>query len=128
MRVTLFIILVVLGVGTATAQKGRKFRDSQKISGLLELNPWAKNIESYCAQGSDYYTLTLSDSSRVVLEVRNDMFETLRPKINKPVILSGRYHTKRIVPSPDHNSQHPISTVEDGAFECRVFQVFKCLD
>jgi hypothetical protein len=36
----------------------------QKIKGILEQKPWSKTLESYCAQGSEYWVLKKGQTER----------------------------------------------------------------
>lgn len=66
------------------------------FTGTLELRPWSKSTQSYCAQGSEYYVLIQADGEELV--IRNDSEQDLAPFNGQAVQIEGALETKTIEP------------------------------
>lgn len=96
------------------------------LTGKLVKKPWSKTLESYCAQGSDYFVLVRPKKKDVLLSLSESdapMFETW---LRKKVQVKGEWVTTTIPPNP--NSQHPVTpSLPNGAVsegvQCRLFHI-----
>lgn len=76
-------------------------------TGVIRKKPWAKTIESYCAQGSDYYVLVTSKETYVLAPADDAATQQIARMKDRRVTLIGQLETRTITPDP--SSQHPIS-------------------
>ncbi len=110
------------------AQKGAPSKskpnsDTQTFTGTLLAKQWSKSIQSYCAQGSDYTVLKLSDGSEVVLE--NMTRKKLADFNAKTVEISGYYEIK-VIKKPISSQQPSLEQRPDMGgedFRCKVLVV-----
>ncbi|HRR08578.1 MAG TPA: hypothetical protein PLO56_07780 [Rhodothermales bacterium] len=97
------------------------------ITGKLNKKTWSKTLESYCAQGSDYYVLTRRKKKNIVLSLDAEADATkFDGWINRKVQVQGEWISRTI--SSDPQSQHPISPTFPGGRSknetaCKIFQV-----
>ncbi|MBL7979326.1 MAG: hypothetical protein JNN12_13380 [Bacteroidetes Order II. Incertae sedis bacterium] len=100
---------------------------SVTLTGKLQKRAWAKTLESYCAQGSDYYVLTRPRKKSVVLsldtEADADKFDGW---INRKVQVQGEWMSRTISPNPQ--SQYPVTPTfpddrNNNETTCKIFQV-----
>lgn len=127
----LSLLFMVFLSTCAYAQKGAATKtkpnsNTETFTGTLLAKQWSKSIQSYCAQGSDYTVLKLSDDSEVVLE--NMTRKKLSDFDGKNVEIRGYYETKRIKQNNEGQSpqkpsleQRPDTGGED--FTCKVLVV-----
>jgi hypothetical protein len=83
------------------------------LNGTLLIHYWTKSYDSYCAGGSDWYTLKTEEGEEIVL-IYSKEFDKY---INQSVSINGLYKTKTIIPA--YGLQAPIG----GIFSCTVFDV-----
>jgi hypothetical protein len=115
----LFFFLLVFSFSTFSfAQvkggKNNKTAHTEKmvsISGRIESKSWAKSAQSYCAQGSGYFVLILSQKSgenqdEIILE--NKTKEKFEQFSGKKVKLTGYYYKKIVKASKNPHEQHPV--------------------
>jgi hypothetical protein len=77
------------------------------FTGKLELRPWSKSEQSYCAQGSEYYVLIQANGEEIV--IRNDSGQDLAPFEGKDVQVQGTLETKTIKPPQNNFSQQIVA-------------------
>lgn len=117
-----FFVLLVLVTGpgaTLLAQPA----SGETLTGKLLLKPWTKSIQSYCAQGSDYFVLQLPNGDELVLEGAKPA--RLKVLTNREVRIDGRRMSKTIKPNPENPlEQRPVGLAgQPEAFTCEVFRV-----
>lgn len=112
----------------------------QQLKGEILHKPWSKSIQSYCAQGSDYF-IVKTEEGEFVLE--NGTSEELQAYDKQEVQLSGYFKEKVIKPQNDFEQrpveqapveQMPIEQKPQGSeekasegFRCKVFVVEQIL-
>lgn len=77
------------------------------FTGTLELRPWSKSTQSYCAQGSEYYVLIQADGEELV--IRNDSEQDLAPFNGQAVQIEGALETKTINPPQNPLAQRIVT-------------------
>jgi hypothetical protein len=136
----LFTFLLLISSGFLFAQNQTSTEtitanSEETITGTLEKRPWSKSLESYCAQGSDYYCLVETDTGKEwVLQALGGK-NTNNKFVNKKVSIIGVVSTKTIETTSSNNpkeiSQRPVSSdpvtgeSREEAFTCTVFIVKK---
>lgn len=91
------------------------------LNGVLVKKEWEKSSESYCAQGSDYFTLK-TNNEELVLEFEPVYSEAQMAMFSgKNVAITGEKKLKKI--ECPEGSQCPATS--DGVFTCEVFKVNK---
>lgn len=109
------------------------FIDSAKMVGKLLKKPWSKSLDSYCAQGSDYYVLSINENEEYVIDTTNSPISLLS-FINQIVKINGLLLEKNITTILPSNIpvQRPISPSisgneqdNDAPFTCTVLQINK---
>lgn len=91
------------------------------LDGILVKNGWEKSFESYCAQGSDYFSLK-TNNEELVLEFEPVYSEAQMVKFSgKNVAITGEKKSRKI--ECPEGSQCPVTP--DGVFTCEVFKVNK---
>jgi hypothetical protein len=99
------------------------------FEGKLELRPWSKSVQSYCAQGSEYYVLIQKDGNEIV--IKDDLEQNLVSFNGKEVQIHGKLETKTITPPQDPFAQHIVipspydedTKVSESSFTCTVLVV-----
>jgi hypothetical protein len=139
LAVSLILASIFFSQGFAQVTQTKKKTATQKptitLEGKLVQKPWAKSGQSYCAQGSDYYVLVLSDESEKVLEKQDkkDWANLLTEKTGKTVKIKG-YDEIKVIKHPKAENgmelQHPITTnpitgEETDSYTCNVFVVIR---
>jgi hypothetical protein len=100
------------------------YNSGTTLNGTLIKNGWNKSFESYCAQGSDYFTLK-TESENLVLEFEPVYSEEQMTKFSdKNVAITGEMKSRKI--ECPEGSQCPATP--DGVFTCEVFKVNKISD
>ncbi len=101
-------------------------KNSQMITleGTLIKKPWSKSIESYCAQGSDYFVLETGEQT-VVLAISDSLLPICEKFNTLQVIISGQFEKKVIKPSQNPYEQRPVTFGDNDGFECTIFRVEK---
>jgi len=91
-------------------------------TGMLVKNSWQKSGDSYCAQGSDYYTLKTAKVELILDTESINSDRDISKFEGKIVTITGQETTRQI--SCPADSQCP--QMPDGEpFSCQVFQVEK---
>ncbi len=104
----------------------------ENLTGTLEKRSWSKSLQSYCAQGSEYYCLVEDKTGNEwVLEIA--VKKNIARMIGKKVALKGIISTKTIENKSSQNpaeiSQRPVSydpitgESREEDFTCTVFVV-----
>jgi len=123
----IIIILVIVTVGVFyflnKPQQGLQPSITDKsVNGILINKEWTKSFESYCAQGSDYFTLKTINNEELVLEFEPVYTETQMSNFSgKNVTVTGEKKSKKI--KCPEGSQCPVTP--DGVFTCEVFKINK---
>lgn len=123
-----WILLAILCTGCAAHSQSSDTNSNQvMLIGLLEQHQWSKTSMSYCAGGSDYWTLTHADEEgeerQIVLKPSNGKMEEdwLAAKGVK-VRLWGVYReVEKKASDTNPMEQRPVGDV----FRCRVFEAVK---
>jgi hypothetical protein len=95
------------------------------VQGQIQLKPWTKTGQSYCAGGSDYLVLISSSEEELVLTgIDQNRFASLD---KQKVTLTGQRLNKVIQPDASQPvSQHPVGPDGQAAtYSCIVFKVKK---
>lgn len=83
-------------------------------------------MQSYCAQGSDYYTLEAA-STVWVLSFPQGIPANIKRYENKKVVVRGDIVRKTIISSTNPMEQRPVNTLPDGSssseMSCEVLEV-----
>ena len=122
------ISLMLLLLIPAMAQKKWGAKNTTFKGKVLE-KPWTKSTESYCAQGSEYFVLQMSNNEEIVL--KNTTALKLKDFEGKKVSITGVKETKTIKSKNDDMGQRPISQepisipVKDGEKE-KISNDFTC--
>lgn len=99
---------------------------SQSFTGKLRHKPWAKSMQSYCAQGSDYYVLEMR-SGEHVLEFAEGVPDNINRYTDKSVIIRGELVRKTIPASQNPMEQRPVTITPNGTsaadVSCEVLRV-----
>lgn len=119
-------LTVVLLVISITASAEPCTIQLETLTGTLLNKPWAKNTESYCAQGSDYFVLRIQNQDIVLSGEYSDFM----PWVNKIVSVTG-YRCEKEIPNPNQLGSHlgtttptPILQAPTGdEFRCQIFRV-----
>ena len=91
------------------------------LSGVLVKNDWAKSLESYCAQGSEYFTLK-TKSEELVLEYEPNYGEAQMSDLSgKNITVAGIKKQRKI----ECLEGQQCPRTPDGVFTCEVFKVSK---
>ena len=121
---------MVVFLWATAAQAQDKVVKDKDIKGTLKEKPWAKSMQSYCAQGSNYFVLVEKNGTEHVLDFTKDSgkAEQYRKWLNKPVRVKGDFVTRTIKANKNEISQRPISYGPDGKeissdYTCTVFTV-----
>ena len=132
MRLFFWSLLVMLLAGCANDAPSL-VATPQEFTGQLQQHNWQKSIESYCAGGSEYFTLQQSDGTDLVLTTPNDL-GAWQKFIGQQVSVKALVKEKVIMP-PNEQSQQPVnwqqtpnaapaeSQTEPAAFRCQVLVV-----
>ncbi len=126
------LIIISTTILSAQAKKGGKKDEITKSKtaaksfvGKLKKMPWSKSVQSYCAQGSEYYVLLASDDLELVIQ--NNSKTDLSTFENQQVKITGKLETKTITADP--MEQRPISPSldgkDDGTYKCTVLAMSK---
>lgn|GEM_PF-3165948 len=118
-RFAVLLVLVIWPGATLLAQPA----NGETLTGKLLLKPWTKSIQSYCAQGSDYFVLQLPNGEELVLEGAKPA--RLKALTNREVRIAGRRMSKTIKPnSANALEQRPVGFPgQVDPFTCEVFSV-----
>lgn len=65
----------------------------QSFEGVLRLNAWQKSFDSYCAGGSEYFTLQQENEQNIVLATPEDV-STWQEFVDQYVSVQGVFETK----------------------------------
>ncbi|MFN0204356.1 MAG: hypothetical protein ACKVTZ_22750 [Bacteroidia bacterium] len=85
------------------------FAQTEKLTGKLIKKRWTKTIESYCAGGSDYYVLEVSENEATTLDFSQYKFEKKVNKyLNRKVEVQGTW-VKEEKKAADPMMQQPTS-------------------
>ncbi|MBN8589177.1 MAG: hypothetical protein J0L94_12755 [Rhodothermia bacterium] len=124
MKNHLFMLLGALFLTATTAYAQPK---PTTVTGKLLKKTWAKTLESYCTQVSDYYVLSRPKKKEMILSLDADvdapMFDNW---VNKKVQVQGEWVNRTITPNPQ--SQHPVTpkfpnAENENATQCKIFHV-----
>jgi hypothetical protein len=99
---------------------------SNLYEGVVVKKSWSKSTESYCAQGSDYFTLEGNAQRWVLSLLSPDAPDQLAMWEGKRVRIAGEVQVKTISPNPE--GACPVSVAPDGGivdFTCEVLLVKK---
>ncbi len=90
------------------------FSETKIFTGTVLKKTWAKNVDSYCAGGSDYFVLQ-QDEEETLLKPASDKTIAFTPFVDQTVIINGYVTLETVNPSdrshPDQPSQHLVNPV-----------------
>ncbi len=122
-RFLLIILFFCLNSSLLLAQNTSK-------EGKLLQKPWAKTVESYCAQGSEYWVLEDEKGEEWILEGTEKQKKAWKKYQNRQVRIKGKVVSKTIEPKEtNHMEQRPITQnpitgrEEDAPYSCIVLKV-----
>ncbi len=120
-RILLLILFFCLNSSLLLAQNTSK-------EGKLLQKAWTKTIESYCAQGSEYWVLQEKMGEEWVLEGTEKQKKVWKEYENRQVWIKGKIKTKTIEPTKTNPmEQRPIRqnpiTGKDEPYTCIVLKV-----
>jgi len=97
------------------------------VTGKLVKKTWAKTLESYCTQTSDYYVLSRPKKKEMILSLDADADAPMFDRwVNKKVQIQGEWISRTIIPNPQ--SQHPVTpkfpnAENENVTQCKIFHV-----
>lgn len=122
-RIILFCLFLLFLPGISG--QAQSLKNAKSLSGLLLKRPWSKSAHSFCAGGSDYFILQLTDGEEIVLRAdRKKLQEQLDQYADQPVTVLGKFKV-RVIPV-DPMLPHPTpATGHSGneSYTCDYFSV-----
>jgi uncharacterized protein YutD len=121
------ILFICLSASVVSAQSDTETSKKRvTLSGKILQKAWSKSQQSYCAQGSDYFVLSVTGKgSEFVLE--NSSKQNLSSLLGKTVKVEGYHRRKTVKSNPDENMQRPVNFDGSDDFVCEVFVVEKIM-
>lgn len=129
----IMIAMVVLSAGSEVSaqKKGSKNDDNtgstesvtqKNYSGTLVKKDFSKSIQSYCAQGSDYYILETDDKDEIILKFEeNGDWKNLPNLVGEYVYIEGEMKTvEHDYDKHDDGGQHPMVPTFGGGVSNKV--------
>ena len=93
------------------------------LTGVVIKRPWSKSVQSWCAGGSDYYTIKYDHKYSILSFENNDLQKSVANLENRTVTICGKHikFYKTYKPSP--LQQCPVDANGDCLALCHYFHV-----